>query len=99
MLGLQIKLGLLFFYALISIGVAFSIFMTASTVSSVFLLILIYLTAVGGLFLLGSEFLAFTILIVYVGAVSILFIFVVMLLGPGIEKQQNFQEQKEVSFF
>ncbi len=54
---------------------------STQTVYSVFFLIFAFLNAAGLLIMLHAEFLAFILLIVYVGAVAVLFLFVVMMLG------------------
>ena len=61
-----------------------------STVNSVFFLILDFIS-VGCLFIMvGAEFLGMIILIVYVGAVAVLFLFVVMMLNVAEQKQSWF---------
>ena len=61
-----------------------------STVNSVFFLILDFIS-VGCLFIMvGAEFLGMIILIVYVGAVAVLFLFVVMMLNVAQQKNQWF---------
>ena len=61
-----------------------------STINSVFFLILDFIS-VGCLFIMiGAEFLGMIILIVYVGAVAVLFLFVVMMLNVAEQKQSWF---------
>ena len=72
----------LIFY-LFSAILLFSGIMTVSArnpVHAVLFLILAFFNAAGLFLLLGAEFLAFTLVIVYVGAVAVLFLFVVMML-------------------
>ena len=65
-----------------------------STVNSVFFLILDFIS-VGCLFIMvGAEFLGMIILIVYVGAVAVLFLFVVMMLNVAEQKQSWFIGKK-----
>ncbi len=65
-----------------------------STVNSVFFLILDFIS-VGCLFIMvGAEFLGMILLIVYVGAVAVLFLFVVMMLNVAEQKQSWFIGQK-----
>lgn len=52
-----------------------------NAVHSVLFLILVFCNVSGLLLLLGAEFLAFMLLIVYVGAIAVLFLFVVMMLN------------------
>ena len=55
-------------------------------VHAVFFLILAFFNAAGLFVLLGAEYLAMTLVIVYVGAVAVLFLFVVMMLNINFEK-------------
>ena len=73
----------LFFYFFSVIAVFASIMVTVSrnTVYSVFFLILVFITVSILFIMIGAEFLGMIMLIVYVGAVSVLFLFVVMMLN------------------
>ncbi|HEY0300590.1 MAG TPA: NADH-quinone oxidoreductase subunit J [Rhizomicrobium sp.] len=70
------------FYAFSTILVvsAFMVIVARNPVHSVFFLILAFFNAAGLFVLLGAEFLAMILVIVYVGAVAVLFLFVVMML-------------------
>jgi NADH-quinone oxidoreductase subunit J len=72
----------LFFYLFSSICVASAVMVIASknAVHSVLFLILAFVNAAGLFVLMGAEFLAMILVIVYVGAVAVLFLFVVMML-------------------
>jgi NADH-quinone oxidoreductase subunit J len=72
----------LFFYLFSSIMVASAVMVIAARnpVHSVLFLILAFLNAAGLFLMLGAEFLAMLLIIVYVGAVAVLFLFVVMML-------------------
>src|SRR5580698_1353921 len=60
-------------------------------VHAVLFLILAFINAAGLFLLLGAEYLAFTLIIVYVGAVAVLFLFVVMMLDIDFaELRQGF---------
>ena len=78
----------LFFFLFSAITVLSSIAVISSRnpVHSVFFLILAFVNSAGIFVLAGAEFLAMILLIVYVGAVAVLFLFVVMMLNVGIEK-------------
>ena len=78
----------LFFFLFSSVTVLSSIAVISSRnpVHSVFFLILAFVNSAGIFVLAGAEFLAMILLIVYVGAVAVLFLFVVMMLNVGIEK-------------
>ena len=73
---------------------ALMVITSRSTVNSVFFLILDFIS-VGCLFIMvGAEFLGMILLIVYVGAVAVLFLFVVMMLNVAQQKQSWFIGQK-----
>src|SRR6516164_4509923 len=82
-----------FFYLFASICVASAVMVIASRnpVHSVLFLILAFVNAAGLFVLLGAEFLAMILVIVYVGAVAVLFLFVVMMLDVDFtELRQGF---------
>ena len=70
------------FYAFSIVGVVAALMVTLSRnpVHSVLWLILTFLSSAGLMVLLGAEFVAMLLIIVYVGAVAVLFLFVVMML-------------------
>jgi NADH-quinone oxidoreductase subunit J len=72
----------LFFYlfACICVASAFMVIAAKNPVHSVLYLILTFVNAAGLFVLLGAEFLAMILIVVYVGAVAVLFLFVVMML-------------------
>jgi NADH-quinone oxidoreductase subunit J len=72
----------LFFYLFAAVAIAAAVMVIASRnpVHSVLFLILAFFNGAGLFILLGAEFLAFILVIVYVGAVAVLFLFVVMML-------------------
>ena len=75
-------LSVLFFYlfATVCIGAAFMVVAAKNPVHAVLFLILAFFNAAGLFVLLGAEFLAMILVVVYVGAVLVLFLFVVMML-------------------
>jgi NADH-quinone oxidoreductase subunit J len=75
-------LATLAFYLFAAITIASGVMVIAARnpVHSVLLLILAFFNAAGLFVLMGAEFLAFILVIVYVGAVAVLFLFVVMML-------------------
>jgi len=79
------------FYALsaVAVGAALAVISARNPVHSVLFLILTFFSAAGLFVLLGAEFLAMLLVVVYVGAVAVLFLFVVMMLDV------NFAELKE----
>jgi len=85
----------IFFYIFSIIAVVSAIMVTASknTVHSVFFLILDFISISCLFIMIGSEFLGMIMLIVYVGAVAVLFLFVVMMLNVAQQKNQWFAGQ------
>jgi NADH-quinone oxidoreductase subunit J len=75
-------LPLFFFYVFSIIAVASALMVIASRnpVHSVLFLILVFINAAGLFMMAGAEFLALILIVVYVGAVAVLFLFVVMML-------------------
>ena len=82
----------IFFYIFSVIAVISAIMVTASknTVHSVFFLILDFISISCLFIMIGAEFLGMIMLIVYVGAVAVLFLFVVMMLNVAQQKNQWF---------
>jgi NADH-quinone oxidoreductase subunit J len=66
--------------AVIAVGAALGVVSARNPVHSVLYLILTFFSAAGLFVLLGAEFLAMLLVVVYVGAVAVLFLFVVMML-------------------
>lgn len=69
-----------YIFAGIAVAAAFMVIAARNPVHSVLYLILTFFSAAGLFVLMGAEFLAMILLIVYVGAVAVLFLFVVMML-------------------
>ncbi len=82
----------IFFYTFSLIAIVSAIMVTASknTVHSVFFLILDFISISCLFIMIGAEFLGMIMLIVYVGAVAVLFLFVVMMLNVAQQKNQWF---------
>jgi NADH-quinone oxidoreductase subunit J len=83
----------LFFYlfSTVMIAAAFMVIAARNPVHSVLFLILAFFNAAGLFILLGAEFLAMILVVVYVGAVAVLFLFVVMMLDVDFaELKQGF---------
>src|SRR5690606_29324700 len=80
-----------FFYlfAFVAVAAAFMVISARNPVHSVLYLILTFFNAAALFLLTGAEFLAMILLVVYVGAVAVLFLFVVMMLDV------DFAELKE----
>ncbi|MFZ5734267.1 MAG: NADH-quinone oxidoreductase subunit J [Pseudomonadota bacterium] len=85
----------LFFYLFAGICVASAVMVIASRnpVHSVLFLILAFVNASGLFILMGAEFLAMILVVVYVGAVAVLFLFVIMMLDVDFaELREGFIE-------
>ena len=81
------------FFSIIAIFSALMVITSRSTINSVFLIL--DFISVGCLFIMvGAEFLGMILLIIYVGAVAVLFLFVVMMLNVAQQKQSWFIGKK-----
>src|ERR1700724_1386391 len=83
----------LFFYLFAGVCIASAVMVIVSRnpVHSVLFLILAFVNAAGLFMLMGAEFLAMILVVVYVGAVAVLFLFVVMMLDVEFaELKQGF---------
>jgi NADH-quinone oxidoreductase subunit J len=78
-----------YLFAAVLVAAGFMVIAARNPVHSVLFLILAFFNAAGLFVLLGAEFLAMILVIVYVGAVAVLFLFVVMMLDI------NFAEMRE----
>ncbi|AWN35801.1 NADH-quinone oxidoreductase subunit J [Methylobacterium radiodurans] len=84
-----------FFYLFAGVAIAsgFMVIASRNPVASVLFLILAFVNAAGLFVLMGAEFLAMILVVVYVGAVAVLFLFVVMMLDVDFaELRQGFQQ-------
>ncbi|MGD0632817.1 MAG: NADH-quinone oxidoreductase subunit J [Beijerinckiaceae bacterium] len=80
-----------YFFSALLIGSAFMVISSRNPVQSVLFLILTFVNAAGLFLLLQAEFLAMILVVVYVGAVAVLFLFVVMMLDVDFtELRQGF---------
>jgi len=80
-----------YFFSLIAIASAIMVIASKNTVHSVFFLILDFITISCLFIMIGAEFLGMIMLIVYVGAVAVLFLFVVMMLNVAQQNDELFQ--------
>ncbi|MEE7475041.1 NADH-quinone oxidoreductase subunit J [Methylobacterium hispanicum] len=84
-----------FFYLFAGVAIAsgFMVIASRNPVASVLFLILAFVNAAGLFVLMGAEFMAMILVVVYVGAVAVLFLFVVMMLDVDFaELRQGFQQ-------
>jgi NADH-quinone oxidoreductase subunit J len=86
---MNLAAGLFYLFSAIMIASAFIVIVARNPVHSVLFLILAFVNAAGLFMIAGAEFLAMILIVVYVGAVAVLFLFVVMMLDV------DFAELKE----
>jgi NADH-quinone oxidoreductase subunit J len=89
---LNICMSALFFYIVAILTVIAALFVVAARnpVHSVLALIFCFFNAAALFILIGAEYIAMTLVIVYVGAVAVLFLFVVMMLDIRIASRKGF---------
>ena len=86
---MTVELVLFFLFALMAVAGALSLILQRHPIHSA-LSLLVVMMAVAGLYLLqGAEFIAAVQIIVYAGAIMVLFVFVIMLLNAGEEERTN----------
>lgn len=78
--------ALFYVFSVVLLGAAFRVITARSTVHSALFLILAFFSASCIWMLLKAEFLAITLVLVYIGAVMVLFLFVVMMLDIGSDR-------------
>ena len=82
-----------YFFSTIAVFSAIMVIFSKNTVHSVFFLILDFISISCLFIMIGAEFLGMIMLIVYVGAVAVLFLFVVMMLNVAQQKNQWFSSK------
>jgi NADH-quinone oxidoreductase subunit J len=88
---MNVAAAFFYLFAGITVASAFMVISSRNPVHSVLFLILAFVNAAGLFVLLGAEFLAMILVVVYVGAVAVLFLFVVMMLDVDFaELRQGF---------
>jgi NADH-quinone oxidoreductase subunit J len=89
-----------YLFSLVLLGAAVLVISARNPVHSVLFLILAFFNAAGLFVLLGAEFLAMILVVVYVGAVAVLFLFVVMMLDIDfVELKQGFLQYVPLGLF
>ena len=86
-----------YFFSIIAIISAITVTASKNTVHSVFFLILDFISISCLFIMIGAEFLGMIMLIVYVGAVAVLFLFVVMMLNVAQQTNQWFSSKSSSS--
>ena len=83
---MDVKTGFFYVFSLIMLFAAFRVITARNPVHAVLFLMLTFSQAAGIWLLLKAEFLAITLVLVYLGAVMVLFLFVVMMLDIRIDQ-------------
>ena len=97
----MMKISFEFFFPIISIIImscSLAVIFTKSTIHSIIYLVLSFLTCSVFLFMIECEFFALLFLIIYVGAIAVLFLFVIMMLDLKILPQNNPTNLKYIIF-
>jgi NADH-quinone oxidoreductase subunit J len=89
--AMTVAAAFFYLFSTVMIASAFMVIAARNPVHSVLYLILAFFNAAGLFLLMGAEFLAMLLIVVYVGAVAVLFLFVVMMLDVDFaELKQGF---------
>ena len=83
-----------YFFSIVAVISAIMVTVSKNTVPSVFFLILDFISISCLFIMIGAEFLGMIMLIVYVGAVAVLFLFVVMMLNVAQQQNQWFNSKE-----
>jgi NADH-quinone oxidoreductase subunit J len=81
-----------FVFALLAVAGAVMLILAREPIHSALSLVLVMISLAVLYLLLGAEFIAAVQIIVYAGAVMVLFVFVIMLLNMGVEERTNFSK-------
>jgi NADH-quinone oxidoreductase subunit J len=81
--------GLFWFFAAVLVIAALGVILSRNPVHSAFSLVVCFITSAGIWLLIEAEFLAVVLVLVYVGAVMVLFLFVVMMLDINVESLRS----------
>ncbi|MCX7249220.1 MAG: NADH-quinone oxidoreductase subunit J [Burkholderiales bacterium] len=86
---MDVKTGLFYFFAILLLIAAFRVITARNPVHAVLYLVLAFFQAAALWLLLKAEFLAIALVLVYVGAVMVLFLFVVMMLDINVDSARQ----------
>lgn len=86
---MDVKTGLFYFFSLVLLFAAFRVITARNPVYAALYLVLAFFQAAAIWILLKAEFLAITLVLVYVGAVMVLFLFVVMMLDINVDSMRK----------
>ena len=82
---MTITLALFYLFATLTVGAGLGVISARNPVHAALFLVLTFVSASGLFVLLQAEFLAMALIVVYVGAVMVLFLFVVMMLNVNVD--------------
>jgi NADH-quinone oxidoreductase subunit J len=85
----NLPLILFFVFAVVAVAGALLLILAREPIHSALSLVLVMITLAALYLLLGAEFIAAVQIIVYAGAIMVLFVFVIMLLNAGAEERTN----------
>ena len=94
--SMSIPFIMFFVFALVAVGGAIMLIFAREPIHSALALILVMVSLAALYLLLGAEFIAAVQVIVYAGAIMVLFVFVIMLLNAGVEERTNFSQDGEI---
>ena len=86
---MDVKTGLFYFFSLVLLFAAFRVITARNPVYAALYLVLAFFQAAAIWILLKAEFLAIVLVLVYVGAVMVLFLFVVMMLDINVDSMRK----------
>jgi NADH-quinone oxidoreductase subunit J len=89
---MNIPLVLFFVFAATAVSGALLLILAREPIHSALCLILVMISLAALYLLLGAEFIAAVQIIVYAGAIMVLFVFVIMLLNAGVEERTNWSK-------
>jgi NADH-quinone oxidoreductase subunit J len=91
---MNFTLYLFYIFSFVLISSSLVVVSTRNMVIAVIFLILAFFNVAGLFVLLGAEYLAMLLVVVYVGAIAVLFLFVVMMLNVDAEFKENVNRKK-----
>jgi NADH-quinone oxidoreductase subunit J len=89
---MNLPLIVFFFFALLAVAGAVMLILAREPIHSALSLILVMISLAVLYLLLGAEFMAAVQIIVYAGAIMVLFVFVIMLLNAGVEERTDYSK-------
>jgi len=93
---MNFTLSLFYLFSFILISSALVVISTRNMVHAAMFLVLAFINAAGLFVILGAEFLAMLLIIVYVGAIAVLFLFVVMMLNVDVVVKSEISRKRPI---